>query len=73
MVMVGSFWPPKHKWREMYLADRVVALAAGANPDLWPAWPEDMAYEKYGCMRVAIPKSRVWLTCQRIKRYRNGC
>ena len=46
MVMVGSFWPPKHKWREMYLADRVVALASGANPDLWPAWPEDMAYEK---------------------------
>ena len=46
MVIVGSFWPPKHKWREMYLADRVVALAAGANPDLWPAWPEDMAYEK---------------------------
>lgn len=44
--IVGSFYPPQAAWREMYLADRFVALSAGCDKEAWPAWPDDMEMEE---------------------------
>ena len=42
LVIVGSFFPPMEAWRAMYQVSRIAALSAGANPDHWPAWPDNM-------------------------------
>ena len=46
LVIVGSFFPPLEAWRAMYQVSRIAALSAGANPDHWPAWPDDMEMVK---------------------------
>ncbi len=45
-VIVGSFYPPLEAWRAEYQVSRIAALSAGANPDHWPAWPDDMGMVK---------------------------
>ncbi|OCB03420.1 hypothetical protein BBC27_08110 [Acidithiobacillus ferrivorans] len=45
-VIVGSFFPPLEAWRAEYQVSRIAALSAGANPDHWPAWPDDMEMVK---------------------------
>ncbi len=42
LVIVGSFFPPVEAQRSMYQVSRIAALSAGANPDHWPAWQDDM-------------------------------
>ena len=42
LVIVGSFFPPLEAQRSMYQASRIAAMSAGANPDRWPVWPDDM-------------------------------
>ena len=42
LVIVGSFFPPLETWRAMYQVSRIAALSAGADPQNWPAWPDDM-------------------------------
>ncbi len=45
IVIVGSFFPPQSSWRQLYQADRLAALSAGVDPELWPAWPDKLATE----------------------------
>ena len=42
LVIVGSFFPPMEAWRAEYQRSRIAALSAGANPENWPAWQDDM-------------------------------
>ncbi len=42
LVIVGSFFPPMEAWRAEYQCGRIAALSAGANPENWPAWQDDM-------------------------------
>ena len=42
LIIVGSFFPPLETWRAMYQVSRIAALSAGANPENWPAWQDDM-------------------------------
>lgn len=45
-VIVGSFFVPIDVMRSEYQCSRVAALAAGANPENWPAWPDDLKMVK---------------------------
>ncbi|WP_423856124.1 toprim domain-containing protein [Acidithiobacillus ferrianus] len=42
LVIVGSFFPPMEAWRAEYQRSRIAALSAGANPENWPVWPDDL-------------------------------
>ena len=42
LVIVGSFFPPLDAQRSMYQVSRIAALSAGASPENWPAWQDDM-------------------------------
>jgi hypothetical protein len=46
LVIVGSFFPPMEAWRAEYQCSRIAALSAGANPENWPAWSDDMEMVK---------------------------
>lgn len=42
LVIVGGFFPPIEAQRSMYQASRIAALAGGADPQNWPAWPDNI-------------------------------
>lgn len=42
LVIIGGFYPPTGAVRAMYQVSRIAALSAGANPDAWPVWADDM-------------------------------
>lgn len=42
LTIAGSFFPPQDAWQALYTADRLAALAGGAEPDSWPVYPNEM-------------------------------
>ncbi|WP_035219524.1 hypothetical protein, partial [Acidithiobacillus thiooxidans] len=44
LVIVGGFYPPDREVRAMYQTSRIAALSAGASPENWPVWRDEIVF-----------------------------